>query len=218
MKDLLILVRCVFLLVVFLGEDRVAVFWMCNWETKQTHAVLVETVETVITTSFLDLSNCFGISCSSVPLGYLMSTSCHFADLEYCTTKDAKGKAIAVQITTRNTVCCSSIGLQVFSCSTRFSVQQNVARLVLLSTAYRWVMTRCDTNSAQGGVCGFFRTCTAAKPTNLIAKRRSLCRFRMFEPNFGHTQKLTNKLSIKQYSPLVLQMSHDMSSLYSLWI
>lgn len=94
-----------------------------------------------------------------------MSTSCHFADLEYCTTKDAKGKAIAVQITTRNTVCCSSIGLQVFSCSTRFSVQQNVARLVLLSTAYRWVMTRCDTNSAQGGVCGFFRTCTAATHT-----------------------------------------------------
>ena len=126
--------------------------------------------------------------------GYFMSTSCHFADLEYCTTKDAKGKAIAFQITTRNTVCCSSIGLQVFSCSTRFSVQQNVARLVLLSTAYRWVMTRCDRNSAQGRVCGFFRTCTAAKPTNLIGKWRSLCLFRMFEPNFGHThtQKQTN--------------------------
>ena len=140
MKEMLILVRCVFWLVDvggFLGGIALQ-FFGCTTEKQNKHIGYAVLVETVIATSFQeDLSNCFGISCSSVPLGYFMSTSCHFADLEYCTTKDAKGKAIAFQITTRNTVCCSSIGLQVFSCSTRFSVQQNVARLVLLSTAYR---------------------------------------------------------------------------------
>lgn len=136
---MLILVRCVFWLVDvggFLGGRSHCSF--LDVQKKNNHIGHAVLVETIITTSFQEeFSNCFGISCSSVPLGYFMSTSCHFADLEYCTTKDAKGKAIAFQITTRNTVCCSSIGLQVFSCSTRFSVQQNVARLVLLSTAYR---------------------------------------------------------------------------------